>query len=104
MNPCTNKTDSLIFVCCICPLSSLAYACSYYMLKHIHPDTTGYAMFVAYGLIQFLLGSISGYCVFKWANARAHNPINTVEEIPLLVISSDAINHSASDTEEALEA
>ncbi len=75
------------------------------MLKHIHPDTTGYAIFIAYGLIQFLLGSITGYSTFKWLQVHTHIPItHTVEEIPLLHIASDTINQSSSDTEEAPEA
>ncbi len=81
----------------------MAYTCSYLMLKHIHPNTTGYAVFIAYGLIQFLLGIITGYCTFKWLQGHARIPIaDTVEEIPLLHI--DTINHSVSDTEEAPEA
>ena len=102
MIPCIDKTDVIIFVVCICPLSTLAYTCCYQMLKHTHTDTTGYAAFILYGFIQFILGCITGYCTSRWIRHTHTTPITQeqdpaeMEEIPLLPTSTPPheLNHS----------
>jgi hypothetical protein len=86
---CANKTDALVFIVCVCPLTALVYTCSYYLLLRLHPNGYEFATLVLYGFFQFLLGYISGYCTAKniYSTAvGAGNALLLVEESPLLPI------------------
>jgi hypothetical protein len=85
---CANKTDALVFIVCVCPLTALVYTCSYYLLLRLHPNGYEFATLVLYGFVQFLLGYISGYCTAKNIYSVAIGASNAllVEESPLLPI------------------
>jgi hypothetical protein len=97
-------SDVAVCLLCIAPTGALAYACCYSMLLALHPNEHEYAVFAAYGFIQFSLGCCTGF-----GTARLmYHPLNTpttdnaiMEEAPLL---SDLSSLASADNVETFAA